>query len=131
MIKQRVIVALLGMLMLAACDGSNGEAISPEERHKMTFSIPATLDHHVDLNDKNDVAKALGIKLTGDPKQHLYDIVMTAPSSEGKKEKRVIPIRVDNLKQGSNVIYGLEGVHKAAEKAAPKKAVAKKSTAKK
>lgn len=123
---------IMAVLALAACSQSTErEDLSPRGVQRMNFAVPAPLtEKTVDLNSKESVAKALGIKLSGDPKQKLYDIVMSAPSSEGKLETRTIEIRVDNLKKGSSIIYGVQGSNYEAPKAA-KKSPAKKAPAKK
>lgn len=58
----------------------------------------------LNLNDPEQVAHALGVKLNGDPHQVLYVMQMTAPSSEQGTVKREIPIRVDNIHQGASMI---------------------------
>jgi hypothetical protein len=117
--------AAVFLLLLSACDKGQQKTLETTSgSQKMEFAIPAVLDTSVDLNNQEAVAKALGVRLTGDPKQFLYNIVMTAPSTEGTKT-RTIPIRVDNIKQGSKIVYSIEGEH-AVKEMPKKKAVSKK-----
>lgn len=119
----------MALLLLAACAQEKVQ-LSSEDRRRMNFAIPAPLDDKtVDLNNPKAVAKALNITLTGDSKQKLYDIIMTAPSSEGIIERRTIPIRVDNIKQGSAIIYDAGGA-RYQPPAEAKKSPAKKKQAK-
>lgn len=120
----------MGLLLtvLSSCGQQNVE-ISPKGAQRMDFTVPEPLTRStVDLNNPQSVAKALGITLNGDPKQFLYEIVMTAPSSDQGMVTRRIPIRVDNLKQGSSIIYNVQGSHYEMPKVAKKHPVKKKKS---
>lgn len=107
--KTRALFLSTLVLLASGCQQQRVE-ISAKDKRRMDFAVPENLlSKTVDLNNPASVAKAMNKKLSGDPKQHLYDIYMTAPSSEGVLEKRTIPIRVDNIKQGSSIIYSVQG----------------------
>jgi len=104
---RRSVLAVL--LLLSACAPQDDVVMSHKDQQKLDFAVPAVLTNKIDLNNPEVVAKALGIRLNGDRKQHLYDIHMSGVSSERKRVDRIIPIRVDNIKQGSEIIYSIEG----------------------
>ena len=109
--------ALFTSLLLSACAPQEASlepsAGSFRDGHtqRMMLSVPgvlvdgATRSHNkLDLANPDQVAKALGITLSGDPKQVLYVLQMTAPNSEKIVVRREIPIRVENVKQGAEMI---------------------------
>lgn len=104
------VIFVVALLLVTACEKQEAVYSGPGGEQRMDFAIPAALDDKaVDLNNPQAVAKALHIRLTGDTRQKLYDIVMTAPDSDRKMVKRTIEIRVDNIRQGSALIYSAGG----------------------
>lgn len=77
---------------------------------RMILGVPEVLvdqstrdKNPLNLNDPEQVAHALGVALTGDKSQVIYVMQMTAPSSDGVV-RREIPIRVDNIHHGAQMI---------------------------
>ena len=107
--------ALALCLLLAACQPPPKNDIRDSDLRagdvqRMFLSVPDVLvdqstrpKNPLNLEDPEQVAHALGIALTGDKSQMLYVMQMTAPSSDGIV-RREIPIRVDNIKHGANMI---------------------------
>lgn len=110
----RIVAALL---LLCGCEPNTPESdIDVSQLHgeghvqRMFLAVPdvlvvqsTRLNKPLNLNDPEMVAHALGITLTGDKKQVLYVVQMTAPTEHGMA-KREIPIRVDNIRDGAKMI---------------------------
>jgi hypothetical protein len=104
------------LLSLAACAPEakkspfNEQDLRAGDVQRMILSVPKPLvvpespQAEVNLDDPKSVADALGVKLTGDSQQLLYTIALTAPSSDEGVVYREIPIRVDNIADGSQMI---------------------------
>jgi hypothetical protein len=103
----RIVLTSVLLLLFSAC-APEAEYASPSGAQRIDFAVPRALcNKKIDLDNEKEVADALGMKLNGDSKQHLYDITMMAPSTGGT-QTRIIPIRVDNLTQGRDIIYSLQ-----------------------
>ncbi len=109
---------LLCLLALAACQPhpkSKNEISDSDLRaghvQRMILGVPEVLidqstraKNPLNLNDPEQVAHALGVRLTGDNSQVIYVMQMTAPSSDDGVVRREIPIRVDNIHHGAQMI---------------------------
>ena len=105
----------LCVLLLCACQPHPKNDISDSnlragDTQRMFLGVPEVLvaqstraKNPLNLDDPEKVAHALGVKLTGDKSQVIYVMQMTAPSSDGVV-RREIPIRVDNIQHGAQMI---------------------------
>ena len=105
------IIALAGLLLmtLSACGSSAKFDVDKAIAYPGSKDVPLTYraelkNPSLNLNDPAAVAKALGITLNGKPDQFLYKIVMRYESGSAIVTRN-IPVRVDNISDGSKLIY--------------------------
>ena len=108
---QKIIAPILMLLFVAACDAQPTDSFRSGHTQRMMLSVPDVLvdratrkNKPLNLNDPEQVAQALGVALSGDKKQVLYVIAMTAPTADQGVVRREIPIRVDNIREGAHMI---------------------------